>query len=132
MDYTNFVKNFYRYSLTELNKYKNYYGRLVQISKPLDIPSEFLHAEEKTNMFLPAFSLNIDAPVKYFIDFMNYYIALMPDLNIVFANESRIKDLYERVVNMNILEDDSNVMRFIELVVGIGIKVLEQQGILEK
>ena len=132
MDYSNFIRTLYRNATTKLKEYRNYYGKIVNLKEPLSVPKEFLHTEESESMFLPAFSLNIDAPTNYFVDFMSYYIALMPDLGIVFANKERIEDLYNNIVNMNILEDDEKVLKYIELVVGVGIKTLEQQGILEK
>lgn len=131
MDYSSFVKNYFRHAITELEKHRTYNGRIVQLSKELDIPSEFLHEEEPKNMFLPAFSLNIDAPSNYFVTFMSYYVNLMPDLNIVFANEDKIKEVYKRAVDMNILEDNELTMKYIELMIGVGVKVLEEQGILD-
>lgn len=132
MDYSNFVRNFYRYSMSRLADFRNYYGKFVNLNKGLDIPSEFMHEEEYKNMFLPTSVLNINAPTKYFVDFMNYYVNLMPDLGVVFANKDRINDLYNNVVNMGIIEDDSRAMEYIEFVVNVGIKVLVEQGILEK
>ena len=50
MDLSNFVKVFYRRATNELNKYENYYGTIVNINKPLNIPNEFLHREEKLSI----------------------------------------------------------------------------------
>lgn len=130
MDYSNFVKNFYRYATNELKKREKYYGRIVNINKPLEVPSEFLHVEENPSLFMPQETVNIDAPTKYFIDFMDYYVQLMPDLGIVFASKKRINDLYNTASEMGILEDDEKTSKYIEFVIGVGVKALEGQGIL--
>lgn len=130
MDYSNFVKNFYRYATNELKKREKYYGRIVNINKPLEVPSEFLHVEENPSLFMPQETVNIDAPTKYFIDFMDYYVQLMPDLGIVFASKKRINDLYNTASKMGILEDDEKTSKYIEFVIGVGVKALEGQGIL--
>ena len=105
MDYSNFVRNFYRYATNELKKHENYNGQIININKPLEIPSNFLHIEESLSFFMPQESVNINAPVQYFIDFMDYYIQRMPDLGIVFANKSRINSLYNLINEMVYLED---------------------------
>ena len=130
MDYSNFVKNFYRYATNELKKREKYYGRIVNINKPLEVPSDFLHVEENPSLFMPQETVNIDAPTKYFIDFMDYYVQLMPDLGIVFASKKRINDLYNTASEMGILEDDEKTSKYIEFVIGVGVKALEGQGIL--
>ena len=132
MDYSSFVRSFYRYAFTKLKEYKNYYGKIVQVSKGLDIPDEFLFVEENESLFLPQQSVNINAPTKYFNAFMDYIVEMMPDLGVVLANDKRIGDLYNNVLEMNILEDNDKVSQYIELVVGVGISALEAQGILEK
>ena len=131
MDYSNFVRNFFRIAVSRLQAYPNYYGKIVNLGEGLDIPSEFIHEEEPVNKFLPSFSLNINAPTKYFIDFMDYYVRMMPDLGMVFASKKRINDLYNEVVDMGILDDDEYVTAFIYFMVIVGIKALAQQGILE-
>lgn len=130
MDYSNFVKNFYRCATNELKKRENYYGRIVNINKPLEVPSEFLHAEGNPSLFMPQETVNIDAPTKHFIDFMDYYVQLMPDLGVVFASKKRINDLYKAAGEMGILEDDEKTSKYIEFVIGVGVKTLEGQGIL--
>lgn len=130
MDYSNFVKNFYRYATNELKKREKYYGRIVNVNKPLEVPSDFLHVEENPSLFMPQETVNIDAPTKYFIDFMDYYVQLMPDLGIVFASKKRINDLYNTASEMGILEDDEKTSKYIEFVIGVGVKALEGQGIL--
>lgn len=130
MDLSNFVKVFYRRATNELNKYENYYGTIVNINKPLNIPNEFLHREENTSLFMPQETVNINAPTKYFIDFMDYYVQLMPNLGIVFANKKRINDLYNTASEMGILEDDEKSLKYIEFVIGVGVKALEGEGIL--
>ena len=132
MDYTGFVRAFYRTAITKLKDFKNYYGRMVNINKDLDIPSDFLHDENSKNLFLPPFSLNINSPTNYFIDYMDYYVALMPDLGYVLANKNRINELYNNCADLGFLENDEEAQEFIEFTISIGIKVLEQQGILER
>lgn len=130
MDYSNFIKNFYRYATNELKKHENYYGRIVNVREPLEIPNEFLHRENNASLFMPQEAVNIDAPTKYFIDFMDYYVQLMPDLGVVLASKKRINDLYNIVSEMQILEDDEKTFKYIEFVIGVGIKTLEERGIL--
>lgn len=131
MDYSNFIKNFYRHSINELKKFQNYYGKIVNINRPLEIPKEFLYKEENESMFLPQFSVNINAPSNYFVDFMDYYVSLMPDLGFVLANKARIKDLYQNAVDLGILDDEQAATDYIKLVVGVGIEALQAQGVLE-
>ena len=130
MDYSNFVRNLYRYATSELKKHKDYYGKIVNLNEPLNVPSDFLHREESDSLFLPQQTVNIDAPTNYFIDFMDYYVKLMPDLGVVFASKERTLELYNFIVENQINEDDEKVMRYIELVVGTGIKTLENMGVL--
>lgn len=130
MDYSNFIKTFFRCAINELKNRENYYGRIVNINKPLEIPSEFMHVEESKSLFLPQETVNIDAPTKYFVEFMDYYVQLMPDLNVVLADKQRINDLYNAVSEMGILEDTEKTLSYINLVVGAGIKSLEGLGIL--
>ena len=130
MDYSNFIKNFYRYATNELKKHENYYGRIVNVREPLEIPNEFLHREDSVSLFMPQKAVNINAPAKYFIDFMDHYVQLMPDLGVVLASKKRINDLYNTVSGMQILEDDEKTFKYIEFVIGVGIKILEERGIL--
>lgn len=130
MDYSNFIKNFYRYATNELKKHENYYGRIVNVREPLEIPNEFLHREDNMSLFMPQKAVNINAPTKYFVDFMDHYVQLMPDLGVVLASKKRINDLYNTVSEMQILEDDEKTFKYIEFIVGVGIKILEERGIL--
>lgn len=132
MDYSNFVRNFYRKATNELNNFHNYYGTFVNVNKKLDIPDEYLHNEEIKNLFMPSFVLNIDSPTKYFIEFMDYYVKLMPELGFVFADKDRINALYNNAVDMNFISDDEKTMDYIDFEVMVGVKALENQGILEK
>ena len=132
MDYSNFVRNFYRKALTKLKEFRNYYGKIVNLGNELGISPELLHKEESESMFLPSFSLNIDAPTKDFIKFMDYYVNLMPDLGFVFANKDRINDLYNNAIAMGIIEGDEDTLNYIDSVIEIGINMLERQGILER
>lgn len=130
MDYSNFIKTFYRYATNELKKYENYYGRIVDLNDILEIPNEFLHREDNTSLFMPREAVNINAPTKYFIDFMDYYVKTMPDLGVVLASKKRINNLYNTASEMNILEDDEKTSQYITFVIGVGIKTLEARGIL--
>ena len=130
MDYSNFVRNLYRYATNELKKYPEYNGIIVRLNKTLDIPSEFLHSEESESMFMPQKSVNIDAPTKYFIEFMDYCVSLMPDLGLVFANKNRIMELYNLVNSLGILENDEETYEYIKFIVELGIATLEERGIL--
>ena len=133
MDYSNFIRNLYRIATNELKKYKNYYGKIVHLTKPLEVPSEFLHTEESDSLFMPQEALNIDAPTKYFLDFMEYYIELMPNLSIVFADRNRILELYNNTfVKNNIVENEDKVYSYIESLVKVGISTLVENGILEQ
>lgn len=132
MDYSNFVINFFRQAVVKLQEYPNYYGKIVNVNESLDIPQDFIHAEENQTKYLPSFSLNINAPTKYFIAFMDYYVKLMPDLGFVFANKNRINALYNQVVDMGIIDNDEKALEFIDFVILVGIQTLEEQGILER
>lgn len=131
MDYSNFVRNLFREAFSSLKKYKEYNGRIVNVGKPLSVPNEFLHVEESESMFLPQFSVNIDAKTSYFIDFMEYFVSMMPDLGYVFATKERIGKLYENAIAMGVLENDADALDFIRAVVGVGISSLESMGILQ-
>ena len=132
MDYTNFVKNYYRQALTQLKNFRSYNGRIVNVNRELGIDSNFLHKEENNSLFLPQFELNINAPTKCFIDFMNYYMEMFPYLCLVFANEKRIKGLYNNLVDTQSLEDDEKSLEYINMVISVGVATLEKMGILEK
>ena len=132
MDYTNFVKNYYRQALTQLKNFRSYNGSIVNVNRRLDIDSNFLHKEQNNSLFLPQFELNINAPTKCFIDFMNYYAEMFPYLGIVLANEERIKGLYKNLVDTQSLDDDEKSLEYINMVIGVGVTTLEQMGILER
>lgn len=132
MDYSNFVKNFYRQSISRLKDFRDYYGKFVNISKELGVSSDLLHLEESGSKFLPPFSLNINASTKDFVNFMDYYVNLMPDLGVVLADKTRINALYNNIVDMGIIEDDEQVLKYINFVIGVGISTLEAEGILER
>ena len=132
MDFSNFVKNFYRHATTQLKQFRNYYGKIVNVNRELGIAREDLHPEDSESLFLLAFVVYIDSPTNLFINFMDYYVSMMPDLGIVYANKQRMNDLYNNVVEMKFIEDDKATMDYIEFVVGVGIQTLVNQGILEK
>ena len=49
MDYSNFVRNFFRKATSALQNYYQYNGKIVELSFDLDIPSE-LHYELMGNV----------------------------------------------------------------------------------
>ena len=131
MDYSNFVRNFFRKATSALQNYYQYNGKIVELSFDLDIPSEFRHEETQVNMFLPSSMPNINAPTKYFIDFMDYYIKSLPNLGVVYANSERINAMYNVVVDLGISDNDEKVLDYMDFIIGVGINVLVQQGVLE-
>lgn len=130
MDYSGFVRSFYRAAFSALKTYKEYNGPIVNVGKPLNVPSNSLHAEDSDSMFMPQSSVDINAPTKHFIDFMDYYVSMMPDLGVVFADRERLAKLYDNAIKMGAMLDDEKANAYITALIKIGIKALESKGVL--
>lgn len=130
MDYSGFVRDFYRTAFSALKSHIEYNGPIANIAKPMDVPAEFLHNEPSASMFMPQVSVNIDAPTKYFIEFMDYQVAMMPHLGVVFANKERLAKIYDNAIKMDAISDDEKANAYISALVRIGIEALEQGGVL--
>ena len=59
MDYTNFVRTYYRIVIHDLEQFEKYNGSIVDFDYALDIPDDKKHDVVRNSMFLPDYDLNI-------------------------------------------------------------------------
>ena len=128
MDYTNFVRTYYRVVINKLSQFTKYNGSVVDVDNVLDIPNEKKHSVERNSAFLPDFDLNINAETKYIEDFLTYYGDLYVDLCGVFLNKTRLVDLYNILI---VGSDDDAIISGISLYIDTGLQFLKETGVLE-
>ena len=127
MDYTNFVRTYYRIALQKLKTFANYNGSVVDTLENLDIPNDKKHIVETNSMFLPSYELNINAETGYFERFLEYYGSLYPDLGSILLNKKKLVELYD---NLRTGTNDEAILSAISLYVNAGTDFLKNIGVL--
>jgi hypothetical protein len=127
MDYTNFVRTYYRIATQKLKDFVNYNGSIVDTLENLDIPNDKKHTVETQCMFLPSYELNINADISYFEKFMEYYGDLYPQLGCILLNRPKLIELYEQ---MRVGSSDDAISDAISLYVNAGTDFLKTIGVL--
>ena len=98
MDYTNFVRTYYRIALQKLSELSEYNGSVVDFDYALVIPSDKKHIVNRKSDFLPDYDVNINAETEYFEKFMDYYGKLYPDLGAILLNKAKLIELYNVLI----------------------------------
>lgn len=127
MDYTNFVRTYYRIAMQKLGQYEKYNGSVVDFYDVLNIPSDKKHEVQRKSMFLPNFDININADANYFIDFMDYYGKIYVNLGGILLDKSKLVKLFDM---FRIGADDETITDGISLYVDAGLKFLAETGVI--
>ena len=127
MDYTNFVRTYYRIAINKLNEFSQYNGAIVDIDYVLDIPNNKKHEVERNSDFLPDYDLNINAETKYFEEFLEYYGNIYVNLHQIFLSKRKLIDLYNEMINGT---DDEAIIQAISLYIEIGLTYFKEIGLL--
>lgn len=128
MDYTNFVRTYYRCVVNKLNNFNHYSGSKALLSENLDIPSEYLHSVETNLDALPNFEVNINAPTQYYERFLDYFGRINLDLNALFMDKEGIVELYNSIM---VAQEDEVIVRAISLYVSVTCDSLVKMGVLQ-
>lgn len=128
MDYTNFVRTYYRIAITKLNQFTHYSGTFANLNYGLELSSNATHDVQSNLDALPNFELNINAPTEDFIKFFDYYSKLEPELSLVFLGVEGINEAYNLAIEKNY--NDENAVAYIELLVDIACDTLKESGVL--
>lgn len=131
MDYTNFVKNYYKIAMSKLNKYSTFHGTFVNLNYGFDIDPQYLHKAVHNLDVLPNFDLNIDAPLSEYEKFFEYYDTLYPELNAVFPTKDNMYNIFNLASSKGILSDEMKTIDYIELVIDISLECLFNSGVLK-
>ena len=128
MDYTNFVRTYYRSVMSKLNGFNHYSGSKALLDEDLGIPNEYLHATEANLDALPNFEVNINAPIQYFERFLDYYGKINLDLNALLMDKEGIIELYNSII---VAKEDEVIVRAISLYVSVTCDSLVKVGVLQ-
>lgn len=128
MDYTGFIKNYYRIAISKLNRFSHYRGTFVSLSYPMNVPMDQVHVVEPNFDALPFFEVNINADVKYFENYIDYVIKNTPDLAIIFLGKNILRTLFENAILNE--QDENKAVEKINLIIDLGIEVLKTSGVI--
>lgn len=131
MDYTNFVKTYYRTAVSKLNQYSSFSGTFNTVNYRLNIKADSLHTKVSNLDILPNYDLNINASLDEYEKFMSYYIDVYPELNGVFLKQETLYNAYKLSVSKSIANDEQKSIEFIDLLIDISINVLLEKGLLK-
>lgn len=129
MDYTNFVKIYYRTVVNKLNHFTNYKGELANLNYEINIPNRYLHSVDNNFDALPSFQLNIDAPVVYFENYLDYLCENTPDLRIIALGKNALRDLYGKTIVLE-QNDEKNISK-IEAIVNVALDYLKESKVID-
>lgn len=127
MDYTNFVRTYYRIAINKLEQYSQYNGSIVDFDYVLDIPNDKKHEVRRESMFLPDYDLNINAETAYFEKFLEYYGYLYADLGAILLDKQKLIELYNVLI---VGTDEEAIVAAISVYIDTGTKYLEETGVL--
>lgn len=131
MDYTNFVKNYYRILMQKLklNKFKRYFGTTLMTNKGF-IPEKgnFIQAKPALSI-LPEYQLLLEAPLSEFEGFLDYYSMIYPELKTLFLGRDGLFAIYKMMLDANM--QGKQPYDFIELLIDVNLDSLRESGILK-
>lgn len=129
MDYTNFVRTYYRVVMNKLKECTDYSGTFADLLNDWNIPNEFLHSVKETNSFLPVEEININAPTQYIEEYMDYVGKLMPDIGDIFLDKYTLRGLYARFLHRN-GNNDEQTYNQLETLVNLAVETKKEAGVL--
>ena len=95
MDYTDFVRNYYRISISKLNKFSHYRGSFANLNYSMNVPEEQKHFVDPNFDALPYFEINTDASVQCFENYLDYVSKNTPSLALLLLGKIGLKNFFE-------------------------------------
>lgn len=129
MDYTNFVKNYYRMVINKLNNFSTYKGTFANLNYAPNIPSSEIYSVNMNFDALPEFEVNINSNVHNFENYLQYICDNTPELTVVALGKEGLKMFFEKYILNE--EDDNKAIDKIDLTTSISLEYLEKSGIIE-
>lgn len=129
MDYTNFVRTYYRIAMNKLSEIRQYNGSIVDFNFELDIPEDKKHEVDRNSLFLPNYDININAETEYFVKFLDYYGTIISDLGEILLDEDGLKHLYTQYMQ-RYGDDDEKIVNCMNIYVDVVITMKKELGIL--
>lgn len=129
MDYTNFVKNYYRMAINKLNNFSTYKGTFANLNYAPNIPSSEIYSVNMNFDALPEFEVNINSNVHNFENYLQYICDNTPELTVVALGKEGLKMFFEKFILNK--EDDNKAIDKIDLTTSISLEYLEKSGIIE-
>ena len=129
MDYTNFVKNYYRMVINKLNNFSTYKGTFANLNYAPNIPSSEIYSVNMNFDALPEFEVNINSNVHNFENYLQYICDNTPELSAVALGKEGLKMFFEKYILSE--EDDNKAIDKIDLTTSISLEYLEKSGIIE-
>ena len=129
MDYTNFVKNYYRMAINKLNNFSTYKGTFANLNYAPNIPSSEIYSVNMNFDALPEFEVNINSNVHNFENYLQYICDNTPELSVVALGKEGLKMFFEKYILSE--EDDNKAIDKIDLTTSISLEYLKKSGIIE-
>ena len=129
MDYTNFVKNYYRMVINKLNNFSTYKGTFANLNYAPNIPSSEIYSVNMNFDALPEFEVNINSNVHNFENYLQYICDNTPELSVVALGKEGLKMFFEKYILSE--EDDNKAIDKIDLITSISLEYLQKSGIIE-
>lgn len=129
MDYTNFVKNYYRMVINKLNNFSTYKGTFANLNYAPNIPSSEIYSVNMNFDALPEFEVNINSNVHNFENYLQYICDNTPELSVVALGKEGLKMFFEKYILSE--EDDNKAIDKIDLTTSISLEYLKKSGIIE-
>ena len=129
MDYTNFVKNYYRMVINKLNNSSTYKGTFANLNYAPNIPSSEIYSVNMNFDALPEFEVNINSNVHNFENYLQYICDNTPELSVVALGKEGLKMFFEKFILNE--EDDNKAIDKIDLTTSISLEYLKKSGIIE-
>lgn len=129
MDYTNFVKNYYRMVINKLNNFSTYKGTFANLNYAPNIPSSEIYSVNMNFDALPEFEVNINSNVHNFENYLQYICDNTPELSVVALGKEGLKMFFEKYILSE--EDDNKAIDKIDLTTSISLEYLQKSGIIE-
>lgn len=130
MDYTNFVRTYYRLVMNKLRQCKDYSGSFADPLNDWNIPKEFLHEVKETNGFLPSEEVIINAPSQYIETYIEYLGVMMPDIDNILVDKYTLRGLYARFLHRN-GDNDEQCYAQMEALVNLAVETDKELGVLQ-
>ena len=127
MEYSEFVKTYFRFVVNRLNRFTIYKGKTEDAS--FDIPKDVLIDIERVCPFLPKQDLKEDAAVDYYEKYIVYMGKRYIDLRVIFCSKQQLKELYQQCTTIN-RGDDEKLIKYIKMYLNAGFDNLKLAGII--